>query len=171
MKNFFLYFSQPLDSRLGSPCLGASFSLPLFAAVCHMFKRSKWGSVSVCPVPPYSLFPKQLRWVFFLDLIFFVSLLPHPTRKEMVEIKAIPGEGSRGFLLTASGRLRCSPVPGCALCLEKKGPGAGDAPPHEHPRCPMSALECSGGGGGALRGAPPPPPPGKGRAGERLRMD
>lgn len=41
------------------PVSGPLFSLPLFAAVGHMFKRSKWGSVLVWVplIPPRSLSP------------------------------------------------------------------------------------------------------------------
>lgn len=96
-KDFFsLYFSQPLDSRLSPPCLWASFSLPLLAAVCHMFEISKWGSVLVRVFPSFPLPPSSCGGCFSLTSSSLSSRCLIPQGRRWSKSKQFPAKAAGG---------------------------------------------------------------------------
>lgn len=152
--DFFLVFLAALGPPPPFPCPWASFPLPLLAAVCHMFKISKWGSVLV-RAPPIPRSPSSCGGCFSLTSS---SLSPRSSSHKEGDGGNQSGEGSREEGgVPDSARLPRSALPGCR---EGKGGHRWGDP---RMNTPIGNFYRESGVCSSLRA------PAEGRAGERAR--
>lgn len=133
--DFFPVFLAALGSPPPFPCPWASFPLPLLAAVCHMFKISKWGSVLV-RAPPDPRSPSSRGGCISLTSS---SLSPRSSSHKEGDGGNQSGEGSREVFLTAPGYL-VLPFPGA---VRRRG-DTGGVHPHMNTPMPDFCRESSG---------------------------